>query len=111
MHQNNAAAQFGDGCHHLRVPTQGANIVYDLGASGNASARYFMFVGIDRNNGGRTFSQYIFNHGQHAGQFFCGRQPFCSSPGSGPGGFPANVKDVGTFVQHLQSVADCLAAC
>src|SRR5258708_7406584 len=47
MHENRATFEFGDRTSHLRIPTEGADVVDNLGARGGSGARDFSLIGIN----------------------------------------------------------------
>ena len=116
VHQDGAAFEFGDGFGHLGVPTEGADVVDDFCAGFDGGTCDAGFVGVDGDDGGRTFLLQLGNNGKDAIALFflgdglggLGGFARCRGvdAGTGAGGFAADVDDIGALVEKAEGVFD-----
>src|SRR5579862_7815658 len=114
VYEDGTAFEFGDSLGHLGIPPEGADVVNDLRSDFDRSARYLRFVCVDRDHGVRALLFQLCDHRDDALALFFfgdGLGGFGSlgrtggvDAGAGPGGFAADVDDVGAVLEHAESV-------
>ena len=92
---------------HLRVPEMAADVVDDLGSCFDGAAGGGGVEGVDREDGLGTLFEDGLDDGEDAGLFFFGGE----GGGVGPGGFAADVEDVGAFVEQGDGLGEGAFGC